>query len=54
VSACEKCWQEANRQVLLLGGSVVDRYLKLVSSAQCPSEPRDLHFDVDDILADDE
>ena len=26
VSACEWCWQEANRRALLLGGSVAQRY----------------------------
>ena len=30
MSACEICWAEASNQVMLLGGSVVDRYRKLI------------------------
>ena len=26
MAACEWCWEEANRQMLLLGGSVAQRY----------------------------
>jgi len=26
MSACEWCWEEANRRTLLLGGSVAQRY----------------------------
>ncbi len=31
MTACEHCWTEANRQALLLGGSVVDRYQALIA-----------------------
>ena len=26
MAACEQCWERANQDVLLRGGSVVDRY----------------------------
>ena len=28
MSACEMCWTEATRKVMLLGGSTADRYRK--------------------------
>jgi hypothetical protein len=31
MSACEVCWTEASRQALMLGGSTVDRYRKLLA-----------------------
>lgn len=33
MTACEQCWTEANRQVFLLGGSVVERYRKLIAAS---------------------
>lgn len=33
--ACEACWAEAQRQVVLLGGSVADRYHQLAKSKWC-------------------
>jgi len=33
MSACEECWTEANHQVMLFGGSVVERYRKLITES---------------------
>ena len=30
MAACEKCWEEASRHVLYMGGSVVDHYRRLL------------------------
>lgn len=30
MAACEKCWRDASRDALLLGGSVADHYRRLL------------------------
>jgi hypothetical protein len=40
MSACEKCWRDANQRALLLGGSVSDHYRDLLNERrdnQCES-----------------
>ena len=32
MAVCEQCWTEASREVMLFGGSVVDRYRKLIAA----------------------
>lgn len=39
VAACEECWAEANWQVMVLGGSVVARYQKLIAGPGHKPDP---------------
>lgn len=32
MSACEECWADAQRDVMFLGGSVVDHYRRRIES----------------------
>lgn len=36
MAACEECWAAAQRDVMLLGGSVVDRYQRRIGDAETP------------------
>lgn len=38
MSACEKCWREANHRALLSGGYVSDIYQTILSERQCDAE----------------
>lgn len=35
---CEECWRDASRDALLMGGTTVDRYEKLVKERQSDAE----------------